>query len=211
MIKFTFSKSENTRMNITILPILLFSLLIHVNSIASEKVTFDAHVHGLSEMTVAIDTHALEIEIKSPAINLVGFEHTAETKEDITIVKAAELLLNKHNALFSFSGGHCEFLNKSIDVSSIINTDVDIDNHTEKEHDHDHEHEHEQAQPTNINHSEVIANYAYRCEKTSDLSAITVTVFDVFPDLKKMKTMWISETQQGAVTLNTTHRVLHLK
>lgn len=176
-------------------------MLISVKSLASESVTHDAHVHGLSEMTIAIEKQTLEIQIESPAVNLVGFEHKAQTKKDIATVEKAKLLLEHHAVVFSLSGGSCKLVNQFIDVSSITNTH----HHPEKEHKHEINHSSE------ISHSEVTAIYQYHCEKTSELSSITVTIFDLFPDIQEMQVMWISEIKQGAIMLNPTNKVVNLR
>lgn len=39
-----------------------------------------AHVHGIGELNVAIDGEALLVELISPAMDLVGFEHAPRTE-----------------------------------------------------------------------------------------------------------------------------------
>ena len=40
-----------------------------------------AHVHGLSELAIAMEGEKLEIQFTSPAMNLVGFEHQASSRK----------------------------------------------------------------------------------------------------------------------------------
>ena len=194
------AKINNT---ISSLTVTLLCFLIHINALAGEHITFDAHVHGLSEINIAIDQQTIEIGMKSPAIDLVGFEHKAKSKEDITAVKKAKSLLNRHDRVIEFSGGNCELLNQFIDVSSIIHTH----HHTENEHTKQHIKNYSQE----VNHSEVIANYRYHCKKVADLYSITVKVFHLFPGIKKMQALWITEREQGAASLNPKNKVINLR
>lgn len=199
MIKQEASHLKKSSITTMLRNMVLLSLLIHLASLAGEHEKFDAHVHGLSEMTIAIENNRLEIEMRSPAINLVGFEHRAATKENIAVVKQAESLLSQPQKIFSFTGGECKLIHQSLDLSSIKSTH----HHTEKQHVKNH--------PQRINHSEVIANYHYHCRKISDLSAITVTIFDLFSGIQQMYVMWITQMQQNATMLSATNTVINLR
>ncbi|MGB2740007.1 MAG: DUF2796 domain-containing protein [Cognaticolwellia sp.] len=176
--------------------ITLFYLMLLTNSIAMEHAN---HVHGLAEMTIVIENDRLEIEIKSPAINFVGFEHRVSIQKHVAAVKKTELLLNNPKEIFSFTGGHCKLINKSLDLSSIKKAH----HHLEKGH--------EESVDKENNHSELITHYYYHCENSSALSAITITLFDLFPGLQRIYVMWATEVQQGAITLNTTNKVINLR
>ena len=173
-----------------------FCVMFTMNAFAVEHAS---HVHGLAEMTIIIENDRLEIEVKSPAINLVGFEHKASTQKHIAAVNKAELLLDNPRKIFSFTGGHCKLINKSLDLSHIIKTH----HHSEKEY--------VKSINKHDNHSGVMAHYYDHCEKTSALSAITVTLFDQFPSLQKVYVMWATENQQGAITLSATNKVINLR
>lgn len=185
------------------LSITLLYLVIQATSIAKENKALGSHVHGLSEMTIAVENQTLEIELISPAMNLVGFEHKAETKTDITAVKKAESLLKHSHKMFSFSGGNCKLIKQSIDISSIKSAH----HHTE----HAHEHKHEYEQHHENSHNEVIAHYYYHCEKSSELTTITVTAFDLFSGIEQIHTMWLTEVQQSAAILSTKNNVINLR
>jgi len=193
----------------------------HATKAAANTVSFEAHVHGLSELTIAIEKQALEIEIISPAINIVGFEHKATTPNEIAAVKSATSVLNSPANIFAFSGGSCSLIEKTIDTSSIISAKhLQNDTHEKKhlhthQHSHEHEHEHEHEphdKNTEVsNHSEIIAHYRYYCKKASTLRAITVKVFDQFAGVDEIHAKWLTETQQSSITLNPTHQVINLR
>lgn len=138
--------------------------------------SLDAHVHGLSELTIAMEGETLEIQFSSPTMNLVGFEHKANAKEDIAAIESAEAQLRNHKTLFLFSGDRCDHVKTSIDLSDLIESNDHEHTHHNHSTKHNDEHEHE-AHTQNDSHSDVVVNYTYRCENTSSLSAITVDFF----------------------------------
>lgn len=193
------------------LPIVLMSLFVNINGVAREFVALDAHVHGLSEITIAIDNNTVEINFSSPASNLIGFEHIATTKAQIAAVEAAELLLKQHKTIFELSGGECELENKTIDLSNLKSTQPIKKAHIdESQYKGDHPHKHIEKNNENSRHSEVIANYHYHCEKLPNLPSITVTIFKLFPGIQKIQAVWLTKIQQGTVALSAKSNVINL-
>ena len=136
-------------MNKLILCILsiVVALFTGIQSAYAEKSaeSLDAHVHGLSELTIAMDAKTIELQLISPAMNLVGFEHKASSKQDIAAVKQAELILGQHNSLFLIAGGDCEHLSTSIDSDDLLESDNHHDDHDDhdKHNDHDDHEKHD--------------------------------------------------------------------
>ena len=176
------------------------------------SVGLGAHVHGWSELMIAMEDKALEIELRSPATNLVGFEHKATTKKDIAAIENALSLLARHELLFSFSGGNCSLTNTTVDISGLTgNNDHDHD------HDHDHEknnHSHDEHKDNHAehdNHSDIIANYHYNCEEIATLTSITVDFFEIFSGIQQIRAMWITEKRQDAKTLSSKNNTIDLR
>lgn len=192
-------------LNIITLIITCANLLAHAGSPQEQGANFEAHVHGLSEMTIAIEGKSLEIQIISPAMNLVGFEHKARTKKDIAAVENAASVLSKHESLFSFIGDRCTLVNTSLDVSSVIDKHHDAHDHSAKPEMDENKH----AQ--HDNHSEITVDYHYNCESLGKLSSISVALFEAFFGIHQLRVMWITETQQGATTLNAEHNTIILR
>jgi cobalamin biosynthesis protein CobT len=136
-------------MNKLILSILSIAVTLFtgIQSAYAEKSaeSLDAHVHGLSELTIAMDAKTIELQLISPAMNLVGFEHKASSKQDIAAVKQAELILGQHNSLFLIAGGDCEHLSTSIDSDDLLESDNHHDDHNDhdKHNDHDDHEKHD--------------------------------------------------------------------
>ncbi len=82
---------------------IIFFFTIPIIYAEKQLVSPDAHVHGLSELTLAMEGEKLEIQLQSPAMNLLGFEHKARTTNDIAAVEHAQSLLSNPDSLFLFS------------------------------------------------------------------------------------------------------------
>ena len=194
-------------------------LFIAIQSTYAEKSveSLDAHVHGLSELTIAMDTKTIELQLISPAMNLVGFEHKASSKQDIAAVKQAELILGQHNSLFLIAGGDCEHLSTSIDSDGLLEAGAHEDQEKHDDHDdhekhddhgaHDDHSEHDQGET----HSEMLASFSYTCKDTSKLSSIKVALFASFPGIHKINTLWVTPTKQGSSMLSAKNSTINLK
>ena len=167
----------------------------------------DAHVHGLSGLTIAMEGKTLEIQFTSPAFNLLGFEHKANTKEDIAAIKALESRLRQHETLFLFSEGRCNHVKTFINLTSLINKNDDEHTHQEKRITNEYEHEHEDHVQEN-NHSEAAAHYHYHCENNAQPSSIRVAFFKPFPGIHIIQAMWVKQTRQGAKTLTPDNSII---
>ena len=181
---------------------LIMALFASINSAYAEQKesSLDAHVHGLSELTIAMEGDSLEIQFESPAMNLIGFEHKATRNKDIATVKKAESTLSQPESLFLLSGANCQQIKTTVDVSSLIE---EHDHHAEpqKGHDDHDDHTDHDDHKDHESHSEMVASYSYSCKELTKLSLIKVALFDVFPGIHKINTMWVMDSKQGSATL----------
>ncbi|WP_434952638.1 DUF2796 domain-containing protein [Shewanella sp. HL-SH4] len=173
-------------------------ILIIVTCSPASYAHLDAHVNGLAQVTIAIEDQTIEIEISAPAADLVGFEHVAKTESDIKSVADLATKLAKDADLFVLKAGNCKLVNSTINTSSMTNQNSGV---TDKVNKPSH----------NDGHSEVVAHYRYHCKKIENLSTITVTVFEKFPSIEKIQAMWVTSTQQGAITLNIKNNIISLR
>jgi hypothetical protein len=215
-------------MNKLILSILSIAVTLFtgIQSAYAEKSaeSLDAHVHGLSELTIAMDAKTIELQLISPAMNLVGFEYKASSKQDIAAVKQAELLLEQKDSLFLIAGGGCQHLSTSIDSGDLLESDNHHDGHDdhddhEKHDDHDdHEkhddhgkHDDHSEHDEGDTHSEMVASYSYSCKDTSKLSSIKVALFASFPGVHKINTLWVTPSKQGSNSLSAKNSTINFK
>ena len=181
----------------------VFSSIFAVSSLSlahAQQSNSGAHVHGVSELNIIIEGNKLEIQLRSPAVNIVGFEHKAGTEQQINKVKQSELKLNDHEALFSFSSGSCRLNRTKIDLSDLIKSNATEKNsHTPSNHNQEHEHD---------DHSEIVAHYYYDCEDMDELSSLSFSFFDVFPAMQQINGIWITTSGQGAIPLTSQNKTI---
>ena len=153
-----------------------------------------AHLHGIAQLTLALEGNVLEISLESPAINIVGFEHRATSEKHIKAVEKATASLQAAK-LFLFSGSACRLKQARVDMSSVI----------EQGGQHSHGHKDRDS------HSEINANYSYECIKGEELETVSVNLISLFPAIETLEVMWLTESQQGAITLTAQSNLIRFR
>ncbi len=163
----------------------------------------DAHIHGSAGLTLVLAGNVLEAVLESPAANIVGFEHRPSTPDQRNAVDHAQSILESPQALFSFVGTDCEPEQAKVDVPLVMHTathehpddDAELDTQSEA---HD-------------THSEIRARYRFHCQQGPQLAAVSVALLEHFPGIEALNAMWVTDTQQGAVTLTAQARHIRLR
>ena len=170
---------------------------------AAESGYQQAHVHGVAELTLALEGPDLELVLTSPAISVVGFEHRASSPGQVEAVAEAKARLRDGTKLFTFTGTECALENVEVDVSAVLESDSE-ENAVHDEHDkHEPEKHHHEG---NESHSDFSAHYEYSCTDTSDLEALLVGAGELPFGLETINVMWVSDRGQGATVLNADNR-----
>ena len=144
------------------------------------------HVHGESQMRLAIEGNVLEIELESPAHDIVGFERMPKTEKQRAAVKSALAALKDGAALFRFSpGAGCALQEAEIE------TPLAEAAHEEESHGHAEDDE----------HSEFHAHYRFRCAQPDRLKRVEVLLFGSFPEMREIELGAILPGGQRAATL----------
>ena len=152
------------------------------------------HEHGVAQLNVALDGKTLELQVDSPAMNFVGFEHAAASDADKATVAAVQAQLKQPLQLLALpASAQCSV--KSVDLSSPLFGDAP------KAEDHDHEHadgdhdEHEGHQ-----HADIDARYELTCAEPQHLAGLDFApLFQRFPATQKIQVQLIGPSgQQGA-------------
>ena len=170
-----------------------------------EHGSLGAHEHGVGRLNAVLDGQALELELDSPAMNLVGFEHLATTPADKAKVAAARKQLENPQALFKLpKSAGCVISTQ--ELNSPLFGDKPEADHDEDDDDHAtdgkgaaaHEHHHD--------HSEIHAHYQFTCATPTALSNLDLTqVFKTFPATQKIQVQLIGPSgQQGVEATATT-------
>lgn len=186
-----------------------FSLITTINAVQASSL--DAHVHGSATLTLVLEDDSLELQFSSPAMNLVGFEHEAQSKSDLAAVKHAESLLGDPKSLFLLQSGSCKHLKTIVNNKDVLKHEAHDDhNEHEKHHDHD-EHSSHEAHVQHSVHRDMTSSYQYKCYNPSELEGVMVNVFSAFPGIDKIEAMWIASTQQGSNLLTHRKRLIELR
>ena len=74
-----------------------------------EHASLDAHEHGSASLNIALEGNSLELELDSPAMNLLGFEHAAHSTADraklASVKRLLESLAGGDDEAFGFGNG----------------------------------------------------------------------------------------------------------
>ena len=163
-----------------------------------------AHVHGVAEMTLALEGNVLEIVFTSPAMSVVGFEHGAQSAAEVGEVVRAQEVLGNGAEFLTFSGTQCELRKAVVDVTAVWGgVELDEAGHNDHEsnlaapEDHvvDQDHEGQES------HSDIRSNYTFRCEDGDELETVKVGASDLPFGLERINAMWITQSGQGATEL----------
>ncbi|PRA24787.1 DUF2796 domain-containing protein [Pseudomonas poae] len=161
-----------------------------------EHGSLGAHEHGVGRLNAVLDGQSLELELDSPAMNLVGFEHAATTDADKAKVAAARKQLENPTALFNLpKAAGCVVSSQAL-KSPLFGDKPEADHDDDDDHDHDHdakgEHHHD--------HSEIHAHYQFTCSTPTALSNLDLTqVFKTFPATQKIQVQLIGPSGQQGV------------
>jgi len=142
-------------------------------SYAEKHHEHEAHVHGLVEMTLVADGKTVEVAIESPLMNLVGFEHQAQTPQEHEALAAAELFFKKPDQWLQFKTAKCK----------LIHTNVVLG--------------HDDAKSE---HNDLDASYQYQCDK-STITAVNINLQQHFSGIEKIDLNWLVNGQAGTNTL----------
>lgn len=148
-----------------------------------------SHTHGLMQLNIAVEASKLLIELESPAINIVGFEHQPENESDRAALNAALAELRQPGQLFVANP-----------EAGCKNTDHEIEHDMEEG-----QHKHDKQE-----HRDFEVEYEFTCANTASLRQIDIRLFKVFPKTHNVDVQFISDSGQHAVRLNESHTVFRL-
>ncbi|WP_397451159.1 DUF2796 domain-containing protein [Pseudomonas sp. NA-150] len=177
------------------LPFALLPLAAAHAATATEHASLGAHEHGVARLDIALDGKSLEFEFDSPSMNIVGFEHDANTPDDKAKVANARELLLKSQALFNLpEAAQCSVSSQTLQ-SPLFGDKSDADA-IDDDHDEDEDH----AKGEEHHHSEVHAHYIFVCDSPSSLKKIDLSqIFKTFPGTHKIQVQLIAPSGQQGV------------
>ena len=172
----------------------------------AQSSSLDAHVHGEAQLMIAIEGRDLEIQLRSPAVNIFGFEQEPNTSAQWEEVHRAESLLNDVEQLFLFEGTSCAIISTDIDIPFAEgHEDAVNDEHAHEEHGHE-----EDGHDSHESHAEIMADYQFECDGDS-LTKIDVLFLEQFRGIESLDALWITERNQSISELSVGRSLIDLK
>ena len=175
-----------------------------------EHASLGAHEHGVGRLNAVLDGPTLELELDSPAMNLVGFEHVATTPADKAKVAAARKQLENPVALFNLpKGAGCVVSSQELN-SPLFGDKPEADHDDDDDHDHEQGHDAKDgAHEHHHDHSEIHAHYQFTCATPTALSNLDLSqVFKTFPATQKIQVQLIGPSGQQGVEATATAATL---
>ncbi|CAI8938096.1 conserved exported hypothetical protein [Pseudomonas sp. IT-196MI5] len=158
-----------------------------------EHGSLSAHEHGVGRLNAGLDGQTLELELESPAMNLVGFEHIATSDADKAKVAAVRARLEQPLGLFNLpKAAGCVVENQELE-SPLFGDQPDAnDDHDEDAKDAKDEHHHD--------HSEIHAHYQFTCATPGALKTLDLAnIFNTFPATRTIQVQLIGPSGQQGV------------
>lgn len=191
--------------------LLLFSVLCSAPGIFAQTNNreHDAHQHGHAELKLAWSGNQLLVELDTPAINLVGFEHPAIDEHDQHKLAQVIQQLKQARQLFTPDAtADCELESVNIESSLLDQKPQHKENEINEGHD-DHEISHNHSAP---GHADFEVSIEYDCGSPELLNHVeTSGFFKAFSGLEELDVEWISDNNQGAVELDASNSRIKLR
>lgn len=154
-----------------------------------------AHEHGVGQLDIAVEKNSVVIDLDSPAVNLVGFEHEPGDAKEKAILDKVVADLKQGNGLMTFSpAAKCS--QKRVRLASGLlehGKDMDHDHDAKEKHHHDdgakHDHDEEGAVDDHDHeHADINVTWEWTCARPESLREIDFTaLFQRFPGTHKLR------------------------
>jgi hypothetical protein len=166
-------------------------LLLLSPSLMNSAQAHAAHVHGVGKLDVALDGHTLSLHLDSPLVNLIGFEHAANSAKDRQSAQDMAKTLRQAGQLFvTDAAAGCQLSQVKL-VSAAIAPAL-LGEKTAAKPD---------AHADNDGHADLDADFVFQCAAPERLQQIDVKLFDAFKGFLSIDVQLVTAKRQGAARL----------
>lgn len=163
-----------------------------------------SHVHGRSEIQLAVEASSFELVLTAPGADIVGFEHAAADAAQQAVIDAALARLNDTDSWLSFApAGACRVDEADAHThgfKAAARESGDHDEHGEHGHHHDDNHAHgDQHEGHDHAHGEFHVSIKGRC--TTMPNAALIDLHRHFAHIELIVVDLITETGQNRIEL----------
>lgn len=155
-----------------------------------------AHEHGVAELDVVVAGAVVAMALRSPAANIVGFEHEPGNDAQHKAVDAARALLERGQWLVLNGEAGCTLTDSEVHTKGL---GEDHGHDDDKNDDDDHHDE---------GHADFTAEYSFQCDSPAALRSLTVNLFDDFPGTEHIEAQVIGPKGQAGAELTSERREL---
>jgi hypothetical protein len=168
---------------------------VHAEPHSEEFEQHAAHEHGKVMINVALEEKQLIIELDSPAVNVVGFEHEPRTESERAAVRTVSDVLRSGKGLFGLpKDALCLFQGADIKAPKW--------EHSPEEHGKPDEHEH---------HADYEARFTYRCEAPGSLTWLEPWLLDKLLNVVEARVNIATGTGQQSEVVKSGHAHVSLR
>lgn len=155
------------------------------------------HSHGTSELNLVVEGSDLWIELRSPAADLLGFEHPpGNVAERAMAARTRETLEAGAALIVANAEAGCRLVDAEIESPLLETTD--------------HDHGHPQTAHGGEHHADILASYHWQCSHPERLTHLTIDLFDAFSGVARVDAQFVTTQRQGAARLHADARSLRL-
>ena len=187
---------------------------------ASVSAQHGAHVHSISNATLAIDRNQIEFNLQSPGANLVGFEHPPRDDAQSAALGQAKATLQSGDWLRFASNADCAIVELELETPGFDQQDTHAhDHHDHEDHEHadhhahgdEHDAHHEDHDHADHDHHEHGADHQHaefhlrvraECGNIEELDWMEFALFEGWADHREMQLDVLTDRLQQRFELN---------
>jgi hypothetical protein len=157
------------------------------------------HEHGAARLDLAVEGASVTITLESPLANFLSFEHAPRTERQKEDARALVARLQQADGLFRLSGAAgCRLEKVTLEAEALeeILRESSSPGAARGGGDEHAEHDGEEGE-----HSDLDAEYSFRCARPEVLHELEVALFSVWPGLRELDVRTVTPAGQGAAEL----------
>ena len=139
-----------------------------------------AHTHGLANLTLVMENKLLNLHLLAPAESLLGFEHLAQTSAEKQQVENVRKILRRPDNVSNLAQ-FCKAVDIKINTAAVLPADNAPDN----------------PHLSHRDHAEIELNYRFKCAGPEKITKVSISLFEHFPRLERIRVIWLTDSAQG--------------
>jgi hypothetical protein len=182
---------------------LVASLSLSSMALADEFVQQPKHEHGVAILNVALEGADLQVSLDTPAINLLGFEHTPNGAAEREAVAKLNNALQQPTQLFLLpAGAHCMATTVKVSAPAWDKAAQPSASHNASAV--------SEAHAAHEDHADYEATYAFKCQQPRQLKSIDVALLKLTQPGTKLRANLAVRGSQSYQELHADQSVLRL-